>query len=162
MKVKKIYLLYLFIFSSFFFYSCGLLRNSTEYLLMSKENRKAQKKYKFIRKLPTVLFAQYTGAVNFFNIILKKNNYFEIISSAMGFSDYYYGKWEKLNRSDSIVFHYFDNKRLNHIDTIGVLYYDKSGFDENNRPYNSTLEFNFKDTTRHRRFDLFVLSNKIL
>ena len=30
----------------------------TEYLLMSKENRKAQKKYKFVRKLPTVLFAQ--------------------------------------------------------------------------------------------------------
>ncbi len=131
-------------------------------MLMGRDNRKIHKKYKFIREQPTVLFAQYTGAVNFFNVVLKKDYYFKITSSALGFSDYYYGKWEKSVGSDTIVFHYFETKRLLHIDTIGVLHYDKSGLDEYNRPYNSTLEFNYTDTAKHNRFDLLVLSKTIL
>ncbi|MFM9945466.1 MAG: hypothetical protein ACKVQB_09570 [Bacteroidia bacterium] len=127
---------------------------------MSKENKTLRKKYKFIRKEPTVFYASYKGAVNFHNVVCKKNGYFERQSSAMFWSDYYYGRWEIIN-VDTIIFHYFDNRKEEGYDTISVFKKNKLCNDGDGNNFPSTLETNVLDTAKHYKMEHCVMYNRL-
>lgn len=157
----KIYVFTILIFGSILLNGCGFLINSTEYVFMDKENRKVKKTYKYLNKQPSVLYATTKGAVSGMSFILRESNFFEVRNGVMFWTEYYFGKWERPNNSDSIIFHYFDKRRIDHIDTIAVFYKDKSGIDGDDRPYKSTLEFRLLDTSKRYPLDFGVNYNKI-
>ncbi|MCA6362855.1 MAG: hypothetical protein IM638_07430 [Bacteroidetes bacterium] len=103
----------------------------------SKESRKIKRSSDVIRTSKVILYAHHDGAISFFSLYLRENNFFTIRTNSAYLHDFYAGTWTENN--DTIRLNYIDGHKPDYVLDYAVRTENEVIFDRVNRATKMTL-----------------------